>query len=396
MPRISVVFAAALSICAASRVAQAGPSALDKAEAYRSIALFEEAAETLEQFATLEPRADKAPAALSDAMLLRLGLGQVSQAAEDVATFTRSWGSTRRAEAAQLALTLATYHAEHADKEKARAVLVGAMPMLAHGPPDLIVRAHALAARVAPSPATATKEWAKVRAAWSDPAAAESALRGGWPGEDAAQLDRRVARALKAVGEALFVAAEELRLAEVEPLKLAPYAGPADRAALDIYGNTTLREFLVKKRTAIERAEVAYLQVLELRPVPAPLSVIAASAAVGAMWGDFVDDLRRMPIPRAWGADPALRRAYLEALSSATEPFKQSRAKPAMKACVSYAARYQMLDPGADRCSAWLASHFPAEHHRVDELVPAFRTSGVLHGSVPAAPLGPPLSSPDL
>jgi tetratricopeptide (TPR) repeat protein len=363
--------------------------------AYRSMGLFEEAAEWLERLATLQPGMDKAPAALADAVLLRLGLGQDAQAASNVATFTKNWGITRRAEAAQLALTLASHRAEHAENEKARSTLGAAMPMLDRGPPDLIVRAHALAAKVASSRADAAHEWAKVRAAWSDPAAAERALRRGWPGDDEAQGDRRLARALSAVGEAKLAAAEEIRVAEVEPLKLAPFAGPADRAALEAYGNTTLRAFVVKKRGAIERVEAAYREVLDLRPFPPPLSVIAASAAVGAMWGDFADEVRRMPLPPgAWRTDRAFERAYRDALSEASEPIRLTKAKPAMKACVSYAAKYQVSDPRVRQCDLWLASHDKREHHLVDELVPGFRGSGVTEGATPSPPLrgaAPPL-----
>jgi TolA-binding protein len=347
--------------------------------AYRSMGLFEEAAEWLEHLATRAPTTEKAPAALTDAALLRLGLGQDAQAATDIAAFTRNWGLTRRAEAAQLTLALATHHADRGANDKARTVLGGAMTMLDRGPPDLVVRAHALAAKVASSRANATHEWAKVRAAWSDPAAAERALRRSWPGEDESQGDRRMARALNAVGEAIVAAAEELRLAAVEPLKLAPFTGPSDRAALETYATTTLRTFVVQKRSAIERVEEAYRAVVELRPVPPPVSVVVASAAVGEMWADFADELRRVPPAGAWRKDRAFERAYLAAADEASAPIRQTRAVPAMRACVAYAAKYAVADPRARRCDAWLAKHV-AGHHLVDELIPSLRVPGVIDG----------------
>lgn len=362
--------------------------------AYRAMGLFEEAAEWLERFSTRQPAHDMAPAALTDAALLRLGLGQDVQAAADVATFTRTWGITRRAEAAQLSLALAAQHVKHGEDDKARAVLGAAMPMLDRGPPDLVVRAHALAAKVAPTRAVARAEWAKVRAAWSDPAAAERAMRRGWPADDEQRGDRRLARALTAVGEAMVAAADELRAVEVDPIKLAPLSGAADAAAIATYGNTTLRAFLVKKREAIERAEAAYRSVLEIRPVPPPLSVVAASAAVGAMWGDFADELRHVPIPKAVRNDPAVARAYLEAVDGASDPIRNGRAKPAMKACLSYAAKYQVFDPRTRRCEAWLVKH-TTDVHPVDELVPGVRAPALLDGRASSPPLrGSPTLDP--
>ena len=40
------------------------------------------------------------------------------------------------------------------------------------------------------------------------------------------------------------------------------------------------------------------------------------------MWGDFVDDFRRAPIPEAWKKDAELRGVYYDALDAASEPFK--------------------------------------------------------------------------
>jgi tetratricopeptide (TPR) repeat protein len=344
----------------------------DIGNAYRAMGLYEEAAEWLERFATREPKHERASVALTDAAVLRLGLGQDAQAAADIASFARNWGLTRRAEAAQLSLMLAAHHAEHGDDERARGVLGAAMPMLDRGPADLVVRAHALAAKVASSRAVAKVEWAKVRAAWSDPAAAERAMRRGWPTDDEAQSDRRLARALSAVGEAMLVAADELRVAEVDSVKLAPLAGAADAAAITTYGNTTLRAFLVKKREAIERVEAAYRNVLEIKPVPPPLAVVAASAAVGAMWGDFADELRRVPIPMSVRKDRAAERAYIAAVDEGSEPIRNGRARPAMKACLAYAAKYQVVDLRTRQCETWLVKH-GADFHPVEELVPALR-----------------------
>ena len=178
---------------------------------YQAMGLYEEAADWYERFAAVHPREPEAVNALSDAVILRLGLGNDVAATKDAATVFKTWSATHRPQAAQLALTLAAHHAERGEKEKARAILRGAMDLLDRSPLDLAIRAHALAAQLAETPAFARVEYAKVRAAWADPDAAEAMIRRSWPGEDQGQLDRRVARVLNAVGEALFFAAQERR-----------------------------------------------------------------------------------------------------------------------------------------------------------------------------------------
>ena len=144
--------------------------------------------------------------------------------------------------------------------------------------------AHLLLARAASTPAGTHSELEKVRAMWSDPAAAERAIRQGSLGEaeDSSQSDRRVARSLNAVGEAYFAAAEEKRIAEVEPLKFPVYVGPADRAAVLAHVQTKVKDWFVKKKGAIERVEPAYVSILDLKPVPPPVWVIARPAMIRA------------------------------------------------------------------------------------------------------------------
>ena len=340
---------------------------------YQSMALYEEAADWYERFATLHPRDAEAVAALSDAVILRLGLGQDAAATKDVAMFLKNWGFTKRVEVAQLELAMATHQSEHGERERARATVRGAMEMLDRGPIDLTIRAHALAATLAETAIGAREEHAKVLAAWADAEAGERALRRGWPGESEGQLDRRLARVLNAVGAARFAAAEERRRAEVESLKFPVYAGTIERVALSAYAQSTLRDWYVKKRAAIERIEPEYIKVLEIRPVPSPAWVIASAAAVGAMWGELADDFRRVPAPAAWKKDPLLNKAYFDAIEAMSEPIRTRFAKPAMKKCADLSVKYQYADASSRACVAWLVSHYKTEFPAVDELIPAFR-----------------------
>jgi tetratricopeptide (TPR) repeat protein len=359
---------------------------------YQSTARFAEAAEIYERFATLYPREPEAPSALTDAVILRLGLGDAATATKDIARFRDTWGAARRTESAQLELVLAMHHAEHGERDRARATVRGAMDRLDHAPIDLAIRAHALAASLAETPLGAHEEHAKVLAAWNDPEAAEAALRRAWPAESEGQLDRRLARVLNAVGAARIFVADERRHAEVESVRLPAYAGAIEHGALSAYARGALREWFVKKRAAIERVEPEYMKVLDIKPLPPPASVIAAGAAVGAMWGELADDFRRVPMPAAWKKEPALHKDYFDALEAMSEPIRTRFAKPAMKKCLDLSIKYVYADASSRACEAWLVSHYKAEFPAVDELIPGFRQP-----SGPASALlrpDPPLREP--
>jgi len=78
-------------------------------------------------------------------------------------------------------------------------------------------------------------------------------------------------------------------------------------------------------------------------------SGIAAGSRASLMWGDFVDDFRRSPIPKAWrGTD--LEQIY-----------------------------YGGVDGFSRSCEVWLAKNYKAEYHVVDELrgAPTMPNSGL-------------------
>lgn len=362
---------------------------LERAHRHQSVAEYEEAAQGLERFAALDPRSAAAPTALSDAILLRLGLSQDTEAANDVATFTKNWSATRSAESAQLALLLAGHHAERGNRDKARGILVAAMPSLDRGPLDLQAGAHVLLARVS-APAVAKEEHARVRALWKDPAAAEQAIRRGWPAEDQAKTDRRLGRTLNAVGESTFAAAEERRLAEVVPVKLPAYTGAADRAAILTHVQTKVKDWFEKKRRAIELVEAEYTKVLAIRPLPPPKWAIASAGAVGAMWSDFADEHRRVPVAAAVRKDPELMKAYVEAVESLIGSIRARAAKPAMKKCVDLSVRYGHTDERSQACAAWLTRTYRTEYPAIQEIVPPLLVGAVRPMALPLADDGDP------
>ncbi|CAN5917626.1 hypothetical protein BH11MYX4_BH11MYX4_64460 [soil metagenome] len=341
---------------------------------YQSVAVYDEAATWFERYATRYPAEQDAARALEDAIILRLALSHEDQAAADAATFVKSFGAKQPTEAATMTLALALHHEERQDWERARRLL--SMATFDRAPVDLAILAHALLARLlarGPTPSAALEEYAKVRSYWRDPDAGVLALRHARPAEPEGIRDRRLARILNAVGEATFAAAEERRRVEVDPLKMPIFTGPADVAAVEAHLANKVRPWLEKKRRAIEAVEIGYVAILDTKPLPSPRWVVAAAAAVGTMWGSFADDFRRVPIPGAWRKNAALYRPYSDAIEDMSLSLESTKAKPAMRKCLSLSVLYQFQDPRTRACEQWLATHDKKAFHVVDELIPALR-----------------------
>ncbi len=362
---------------------------------YQAIAVYEAAADWYEKYAKADPKADKADAALSDAVLLRLGLGQDDEAIKDAQTFTRNYGASKPAQTASIAFAIGAHYAEKEDWEKTRATLAGYMGVIDKAAPDIQAQAHAVLARsytnIKNGTNNAKGEYAKVRGIWQNPADATARIKAAYPGEDEAQTFKRLAKALNAVGEAYFFAAEETRKTKVDALKFPEYKGSGNKDEVLKHIKTKVTEWYKKKTDAIRSVEPEYVKILELQPEPPPKWVIAAGSRAGLMWGDFVDDFRRAPYPKDWdkkGFVPGtgdtlswadVRANYFDSLDQASEPFKVNSAKPALKKCLDLSVKYQYFDQFSRSCEVWLAKNYKAEYHVVDELrgAPTLSNSGL-------------------
>ena len=348
---------------------------------YQAIAVYDQAAEWYEKYARSGPRFENADRALADAVLLRLGLGQEQEAIKDAQDFGKSYGAAKPAQSAGIAFAIGAHYAEKEEWEKSRAALTGSMSMIDRAPVDLQLQAHATLGRALSRLGNANQartEYAQVKALWTDPAAAEAKIRNAYSTDDEAQRERRLGKAIAAVGEAFFFAAEERRLAEVEPLKFPEYKGPGDKASVKAHIDTKVKDWYLKKMAAIEKVEPEYAKILDLKPVPPPKWVIAAGSRAGLMWGDFVDDFRRSPIPKAWRGTE-LEQVYTGGIDTASEPYKVQHAKPALKKCLELSTKFQYFDGFSRSCEVWLARNYKAEYHVVDELrgAPTMPNSGL-------------------
>ncbi|HEX7666311.1 MAG TPA: hypothetical protein VF407_17415 [Polyangiaceae bacterium] len=341
---------------------------------YQAIAVYDMAADWFEKFAKENPKAEHADTALSDAVLLRLGLGDEEHGIDDAATFRKNYGQSHAVQAAAIAYAIGAHYADKEDWKNARTSLEGAKNLFDKAAPDIQVQAHATLAKSyvqTKADAGAKTEYAKVRALWSNPGEAVNKINGAYPDEDSGQKAKRVGKALNAVGEAYFYEAEQTKKATVDTIKFPEYKGPGTKDDVLKHINTKVVAWLDKKKPAIDKAEAEYKKIIDLQPDAPPKWVIAAGSRVGLMWGDFVDDFRRAPIPDAWKKDAELRGVYYDALDGKSQPIKDQKAKPALVTCLAYSVKFQYFDDYSRACEVWLAKNYKAEYHVVDELRPS-------------------------
>src|SRR5215471_8125937 len=335
---------------------------------YQAIAVYDEAANWFEKYARENPKGQNADKALSDATLLRLGLGQEEEAIKDAEAYNKQFGNTKPVTTAAIAFGIGAHYAEQENWDKARQRLSTAMPLIEKSATfDVVVQAHALLGRSFTNlkkRGDATTQYAKVRSLWSDGKAGEAKIMGIPDEEDASKI-RRLGKALTAVGEAHFFFAEDKR-EDVEKIKFPDYHGPGSKEAVLKHIKTKVVDWMKKKRPAIERAQEEYLKIVQLQPTPPPRWVIAAGSQVGGLWGNFVREFRAAPIPTDIKKDTELRNTYYNALDEASEPDKL-KAKAAFETCLKYSVTYQFFDEYSRKCELWLSSTYKNEYHAVDE-----------------------------
>lgn len=356
---------------------------------YQAIAVYDQAAEWYEKYAKADKNAEKADVALSDAVLLRLGLGQEEEAIKDAQTFTKNYGASKPAQTASIAYAVGAHYAEKEEWEKAKGALAGYMNVIDKAAPDIQAQAHATLGRVYSklknSDTQARSEYNKVRGIWTNPGDAVAKIKSSYAGEDDGQIQKRVGKALSAVGEAYFYAAEEIRKTKVDTIKFPVYSGAGTKEDVLKHINTKVKDWLEKKAPAIEQAAAEYKKIVDLQPDAPPRWVIAAGSRVGLMWGEFVDDFRAAPIPKAWKTDAEMRGIYYDALDGKSAPIKEQKAKPALVTCLAYSVKFQYFDEFSRSCEVWLAKNYKAEYHVVDELrgAPTLVNSGLDEDSPP-------------
>ncbi|WP_172824769.1 tetratricopeptide repeat protein [Pajaroellobacter abortibovis] len=347
---------------------------------FQAIAVYDQAANWYERYQHMDPHGKDAERALSDAVLLRLGLGDEEKALDDATHFRKTYGQSKPLQAASVVFAVSLHYAKKAEKgdknslfnwEQARANLTRGKGLFAKAPPDVQIQAHSILARAYTHlhwDPQAAQEYAIVRGSWKDPNALVQKINQAYPSETEEQRQRRIGKTLDAVGEALFQEAEKQKKARVDVLHFPEYRGPGTKDSVLKHINTKVKAWITKKIPAIEKVSSFYTKILNLKPEPPPRWVIAAGSRVGFMWGDLVDDFRRAPIPEAWKKDAEIRGIYYDALDTQSEPIKANKAKPALVTCLNYSLKFQYFDQMSRSCEEWLAKNYKAEYHVIDEL----------------------------
>lgn len=362
-----------------SRTDPAKQAVYDIGANYQAIAVYEDAANYYEKFAAENPSMAKAPEALQDALVLRLGLGQEKQATADAELFAKTYGTQKPALTARIAFAMSSYLAEKGDFLGAKKRLESAMSNIDRNATiDVQIQAHAALGRAFEKlglSSQALAEHTKVKNAWSNPEAAVKKLTATYPDEN--ERARHLGKTLSAVGEALYFFAEQKR-AEVDRLKFPEYRGSGERDDVLRHVQTKVADWVKKKRAAIEVADKEYRKIANLLPSAPPRWTVAGGARVGQMWSRFVAEFRAAPIPKEWkqnGPHPTIpdmtweeiRMRYYEALDRASEPQKL-QAKAAYEGCLSLSVKYQHFDENSRTCEVWLSRNYGNEYHLVDEL----------------------------
>jgi tetratricopeptide (TPR) repeat protein len=330
---------------------------------YQAIAVYDKAAEFYERYAKdTKFRGENADQALSDAVVLRLGLGQEDKALDNANLFQRNYGARKPAQSAQIGFAIAAHYGDKGAWDDARKSLTSSMRLIdSSATLDVRLQAHALLGRALhnlKSKPAADREYRTVVGLWSDPKKATAAIeKDGGP--------RELGRALEAVGEALFYFAEQKK-EKVDAYKFPEYKGPKDKEGINKHISTKVKDWYTKKRDMIAEVSKEYEKVVLLEPVPPPRWVISAGSRVGEMWGTFVADFRSAPIPKEWEKDYEIRTAYYGALDEASEPFKR-QARGAYEVCLGYSVKHQYFDKFSRSCEEWLAENYKSEFHLVDE-----------------------------
>lgn len=355
-------------------------SMLKLAGNYQAIAVYDQAADWYERYAAANAKDEQAARALKDAIVLHLGLGQHEDAMRASKTFRDLFGTRRPSEAAHIAFAIAAHHADNGQWSQARQKLSGAMAQIdRHATFDVQLQAHGLLARSSAAlerDGDADREYASVRAATTDSAALRKKFEAIDGSAEAKNQRRR--KVLQVMGESFYHLAEKERR-RAEALPFPQYRGDGSTSDVNRFMDTRVREWIGKKRGALDDATRAYKVVVDLNGgAPPPRWAIASGAAVGGLWSDFHDDIVGAPYPKQWdeagyvpGITPPLRwhelrDAYKARLMKEAAPFSAISRK-AYEDCLDYGIIYQHFDGELRTCEEWLSSRYPNEFQVVDE-----------------------------
>jgi hypothetical protein len=190
-----------------------------------------------------------------------------------VKQYQKDYGNSNATETARIAFAIGAHYADKDDWESARKALSAAMGTLDRAPPDIQVQAHATLARSMmhmKAQAQARGEYDRVRRIWGDGTVAQAKMSDAYKSDSEDERAHRLGKALDAVGEAMFYAAEERKKEKVDSLPYPVYKGPATKEDINKYMEKMVKPWVLKKQSAIEEVDGYYQRITELQPIPPP------------------------------------------------------------------------------------------------------------------------------
>ena len=320
---------------------------LEQGNAYLGTASYEAAASRFERFADTSPKSESAPTALTDAIVLRIGLGHLDRAQADSDLFIKLYGNRQR-DSARLAIALAHALEQRGDERAVLRHLEPRMGVVQKAAPGLTEEAAMLLVRAY----RATKRGDRAKKLAEKVAASSVSL----PPREIDDPDERLAigRRMTAIGEArVFV---------------------ADDASADALSAPTKKddaEGIAKKKKAVDDAERLYARVFELAFTP-PAPTVDAAAAIA--------QLRARLFAQAFLAlgEERAEPAFAEALA-------------ANRQCLALSIKLEHRTERARACERWLLRHDPKETKPDSPLPPRlFRSTVDTTAPSPDRTLPPP------
>jgi hypothetical protein len=101
---------------------------------------------------------------------------------------------------------------------------------------------------------------------------------------DTKEAEKRLVTTMHGIGEAVFFLAEKRR-AKLATIPFPTYEGSGEPQDMEKWAKRKVKPWARRRQRATERARDEYLKLTELKPLPGPW-VVAAASRTGAMWAD--------------------------------------------------------------------------------------------------------------
>jgi hypothetical protein len=337
-------------------------------------------------------------AALSNAVVLRLGLGQEDQAIKDSETFDKRFGAKRKEQARQIFLAIGEHYVENGEWKKGFDRLERFIKAYPDARLDEKLRTRALAGRAARNlkqNGVSDRYFGEIREGWS-----KNRDKQHDEIENAAKANPNNSKirqnAYSAVAEAYLHFADK-EYDKANAVKFEPYKGGGDDASWTKYFTDKFGPYVKKRIEANEPAFRAYQRVFcmgeevtsekgctrewkDIGEVFASKFVVEAASKAGDLYADTYDKARNAPLGNALTELPsdsksikeqkaALRSLFFRKLDQVAEPIK-TPARTAFKECLEVSTQAKFFDEYSERCEKWLAKVYKNEYRTLEEKRP--------------------------